>query len=711
MQGVREAVAAVVCGTVVLLVNVALGSLLFTGDMADFAAVGVSMALLSTVVIAVVVGLRSSIPVTIAGLQDGSTVVLALAIGGVSRALGPDIAPADRLASAVAVVIAATFVTGLTSFAVGYLRLGRLLRYMPYPVIGGFLAGTGWLLLTGGVGMVSDGTSPFLSGAGLLRWGPPMVVAAGLLWAMGRWSSPLLLPGTILGVCYVFYAGWLVTGGTADSAMDAGWLLGPFSGDGGLQLPGPWTALGADWGAVLGQAGVLGSLLLVVLVSVVLSAGGLELALDTEVDADRELRATGLANMASALVGGGAGYVYLSVTVLGRTAGGRTRRLPLLVAALAGGFLLLGTQPLAWIPRPALAVVLMLLGFSFLHDWVLQTRSRMPVLEHLVIVAILGVIAVFGFLVGVAVGIALAIVLFAVAASRVDVVRDELTARTQRSLVDRPPSEVRALDAEGDRVLVLLLQGFLFFGTAHAVAERVEARADHELSAVVLDLRRVTGFDSSATFALRKLHRRLQRSGAALVISQASPEALRVLAGEGLSAAEDVVLAEDLDHALEWCEERLLAAAAPGTSDPDLLAAVQLLVPDPGEAAAIAPLLERRTMDAGEAVLRQGEPVPGLHLLLAGQLRVERAGPGGPHRLRLLRPGAVFGEMSLYRDAPASASVVARGDVEVALLRSDVLEALEGERPAVAGILHRALIGVLADRVSEWHRAADVLRR
>ncbi len=48
-----------------------------------------------------------------------------------------------------------TVLTGITFLAIGTFKRGNLIRFVPYPVVGGFLAGTGWLLLKGGVYVAS----------------------------------------------------------------------------------------------------------------------------------------------------------------------------------------------------------------------------------------------------------------------------------------------------------------------------------------------------------------------------------------------------------------------------------------------------------------------------------------------------------------------------------------------------------------------------
>ena len=93
------------------------------------------------------------------------------------------------MATVVAAITLTSLLAGVFFWVLGWLRQGSLVRYIPYPVIGGFLAGTGWLLFQGGLGVMSDASLtlahlPTLFQADLLlRWLPGVVLAVGLLLA------------------------------------------------------------------------------------------------------------------------------------------------------------------------------------------------------------------------------------------------------------------------------------------------------------------------------------------------------------------------------------------------------------------------------------------------------------------------------------------------------------------------------------------------
>ena len=117
--------------------------------------------------------------------------IVALAAAAVAAAAPPD----AQFATVAVVLVLTTLAAGLLFLFLGVFRLTGLVRFLPYPVIGGFLAGTGWLLLIGGIGMMA-GRSPSQAGLGDLLATPTLL----------RW-----LPGVLAGALILFLACLLYT--------------------------------------------------------------------------------------------------------------------------------------------------------------------------------------------------------------------------------------------------------------------------------------------------------------------------------------------------------------------------------------------------------------------------------------------------------------------------------------------------------------------
>jgi len=306
---------------------------------------------------------------------------------------------------------------------------------------------------------------------------------------------------------------------------------------------------------------------------------------------------------------------------------------------------------------------------------------------------------------GLVVGLLLAVVLFAVNYGRIDLVREVAFGTTYRSNVDRPPGELVALQGLVDRVQILRLNGFVFFGTASGFLERIRKRVEAgPIRFLLIDLRRVTGIDSSGVLSFRKVAQLAEASGFELVFSGAPDRVQEQLRHGGVVASDGVVRFEpDLDRGLQRCEDELLEEAGPEA------------VAQPAEGSTGLPphlmaYLERRSVPEGTVLIHQGDPPDDMFVLESGRLRVELTTPeGARRRLSSVRPGVVVGEMALYTGVPRTADVVAETPCVVLGLSRASIERLEVDEPETAAALHRWLATTLAVRLTDSQRAYSAL--
>src|SRR5439155_16087150 len=144
--------------------------------------------------------------------------------------------------------------------------------------------------------------------------------------------------------------------------------------------------------------------------------------------------------------------------------------------------------------------------------------------------------------------------------SRIELIREVGFGSTYRSNVDRPPGERQTLRELAERVQVLRVNGFVFFGTASGLLERIRKRVEAgQLRFLLVDLRRVTGMDSSAVLSFRKVAQLAEANGFELLFSGVPDRAQSQLRRGGVVASDGVVRFEpDLDHGLQHCEDSLL---------------------------------------------------------------------------------------------------------------------------------------------------------
>jgi len=185
MRAIPNLVAALLVTLVTLSYSISYAALIFNGDdLQPHLAAGIHAALMAAWVVALVVALGSSFHFSIAGPDSNATAILALMASGVAaevkhlRGSGADAVPTVLL-----MLAGSALLGGLLVFLIGALRRGRLIRFLPYPVVGGFLAGTGYLVFSGGLKVL---TGSALTWADLLSvpavgWVVAAVVASSLL--------------------------------------------------------------------------------------------------------------------------------------------------------------------------------------------------------------------------------------------------------------------------------------------------------------------------------------------------------------------------------------------------------------------------------------------------------------------------------------------------------------------------------------------------
>ncbi|MGH2578516.1 MAG: SulP family inorganic anion transporter, partial [Actinomycetota bacterium] len=363
-------------------------------------------------------------------------------------------------------------------------RAGNLVRFVPYPVVGGFLAGTGWLLFKGGI-FVAGGVDLHVRTAELLvspvtlkRWVPALAFGVILYVAVRLVKRPLVIP-IVLGIGLVVFAvGMLVTGSSIEAAKHGRWLLGPFES---TRLWQPWTLralTGADWSAVLGQWAGIATAVFVATIAILFNVSGTEVVLHRDLETNRELRDAGVLNVISGALGGIPGYHALSLTALAERMSVSAKVAGLIAAAVPLAAVVFGASVIELIPRMIVGGVLVFLGLAFLVEWVWDKRKVLPPFEYAVVLVILAVIIGRVYLPGVVVGLVLAVVLFAVSYGRIELVREVAFGETYHSNVDRPPADRALLRTMGDRVQILRVNGFLFFGSANGLLERIRRRAE-----------------------------------------------------------------------------------------------------------------------------------------------------------------------------------------------------------------------------------------
>jgi SulP family sulfate permease len=678
------------------------------------------MALFAALMLAGVTALMSSIPGVVSMSQEVAVVTLSVIATSILTTMGGVASDVEILVTLVAVIAISTIVTGLSFFAMGVLRLGRFIRFVPFPVIGGFLAGTGWLIVQGSFGvilnqpMTLDTLPVLLEPSAITKWVPALVFA-GVIWILSiRVRAPLALPIAVVLAVGLFHICIWAFGVSSGTLRETGWLVA-MPASGGLWPPIRIADLAqVNWVTVAQQAPKIASLVVVSAMALLLSVSGLELAYRTDIDLDRELRTAGVANLCSGVGGGMAGFHELSLSVLSIKLNASHRSVGLVVAVVCGIALLLGGTLLEYLPKPVFGSLLLWIGVALLHEWLVEIYPKISRSAYVVILVILVVIATFGFLEGVLVGIIAGMILFVVDYSRIDIIKLELSGRDYHSNVDRPVDLRHTLQAHGDGIVVLRLQGFVFFGTAHRLNERVRALLTDTqrppIRFLLLDFRSVSGLDSSAVIGFNKLAQLAEAQNFTIVLARVPEATRRLMAKGGFRSGphQPIQAFGDLDRALEWCEETLLGEVAPGVvaaERDEITAHLEHALKDRGAAETMVECLDHVIYEAGDHLIRQGDPSADLYFIESGRVSIQLEGQAGSNvRLRTMGPGAIVGEISFYLREPRTTSVIADSHTVAWRLTTESLGHMQEKAPEVASLFHEHVVGVLADRLAETNR-------
>jgi sulfate permease, SulP family len=710
-----DALSAIITTVLSLAYSAGYGAMIFSAGLAPWAVPGMPTALVSCAAVALIISLASGVPFVIGGPDSNTTALLAPLAATVAldvhAAGGSD---AEGLATVLLLIAAASVTTGLLLLALARWKRGNATQYIPFPVIGGFLAGTGLLLVLGAFRVMTDApvsvaTVRIVLQLPWLATVPAFVVGLGLL-VLTRVAAPsrfvIILPSMMLAGIALFYGGLAANGITLEHARRMG-LLFYYEPVTGMRMP--LALLHDAWLRTLfSHAPEVLAIAAVSSMTVLLNMTSIGVTTARDIDFNHEMRAAGIANVVTGMIGGMVGTQSMTRTMTNYRLGVRGRRAGLMSALLSLVVIAACPGLIALLPKPVLVGLQFFIGAGMLIEWLFFAFKRLPWHDYLLIPAIMIIITVYGLLAGVLLGVIAACLLFVVRYGRVNCFRLEFNGRGPRSNVERTVEENRLLDENAHAIYGVALQGFLFFGTAFSILTHMRARIETAQGAstgvrfVLVDFARVHGVDASSTASFMRLRQACARAGAQLVITGLTPKLKALAESTSLSGVHEFA---DLDGGLEWVETQILTGSASArTVASHALNAFHTLD-------AMRAHLETITLAPGAYLCRQADPGDAIYFVDSGRVTVSLAvGEGRALRLRSFGAGTIVGEMAVYTGARRSADVIADEPTVALRLTVATLQRLETDDPVLAARLHKLVARVLAARLvvaNEQIRAAQ----
>jgi sulfate permease, SulP family len=714
----RDLLAGTICSILSVAYCLSYAALIFSGPLKPWLSYGISATFLSAAIAAAVIALRSSLPFAIAGPDTSTSAVTATLAAAMTAQLVAE-GNTNLLPPVLIVIALVTAATGIVLCFLGLSRTGRAIRFIPYPVIGGFLGATGWLMILGAIQVITDQRltlttlSEFSSALMISKLGAGLAIAVTLQVFLSRWTNAFVMPSILVAAILAIHVTLPIVGSSLAEAQAGGWMFRP---QGTTSVVSPWQPAELHtfpWAALPWLAGDLVAVIFVTTISLLLNTTGVEIATRREANIDRELQALGVASLLSSALGGYVSSLSLSRTTLAYAAGATGRLTGLTVAGISAGMLVLDPGFLSYVPKYALGGLLFFAGGQLSYRWLIKSAGRLEPLDFLSLVAIALIIIGWGFIAGVIIGGVICCTMFALSASRVDAVKFSFDGSEFHSSLDRSPAELSILAVYGKELQGMALQGYLFFGTANRLYEKVKAliAGQPHCRFLLFDFRLVIGIDSSATHSFTQIKDAVDEKGVRLVLVNLTPELRRAF--QAIRAHTDsVIVVSDLDHALESCENAIIEVHRPDEAGFSLHSWLADALGSTECADRLSKCCIRLEVQPGEDVARQGAPSESMHFILKGRVGIFVSTDDGREvRVRSLGPHTTIGEMGLMTGRPRSATVRAEVASILYVLPMDAFRNITLQDPTLGQALLRFALETMVERLSVANRTIGALQR
>lgn len=442
-----------------------------------------------------------------------SATIVSVAIaeyGGIENALG--------------VIILTFLLAGFFQIVFGLLKIGKYVKYIPYPVLSGFMTGIGVIIIIFQVFPVLGLSSPVKI----------IEVFANLSNGinLANYTSISVALGTVI-IIYIFPKITKAVPATLIALITISVLCFLFALNTPLigEMP-----IGLPEFKIASLSGLSFTDVTLVLIPAITLAGlGTIDSLLTSVVADnitrtkhnsnKELIGQGIGNMISSLVGGIPGAGATMRTVVNIKSGGQTKVSGIIHSMLLVLIVLGLSKYVAYIPLSALAGVLITVGLSIIDSKGLKNILNIPKSDAFILILVLLLTVFVNLLQAVGIGLVIASVIFMRKAS------DMVENNTSLTKVDKYDREI-AWDDEAklslnklDEVYIKRFNGPLFFGVATKILERINT-IPSDAKVIIFRMKRVQFIDQSGLYAITDVIKEMQRMGIIVVLTMTQPQPL-----------------------------------------------------------------------------------------------------------------------------------------------------------------------------------------
>lgn len=608
--------------------------------------------------------------------------------------------------------------TGIFQALIGLAGGGSLIKYIPYPVISGFLTGSAILMIMSQIKPLSGNVADEAWQA--WRWLPGL--AAGITF-LAMYLTPKYirwLPGTIGGLIVGTIAFHIVAVMHSAPVPEA-WLIGELPKLNKLSYGFSVESVnGLSWNIIIPAALALSVL---AALDTLLTSVIADVTTGERHKANYEMIGQGLGQILSGLAGGMAGAGTTGATVVSVKTGGR-RWAGLMAGVSFVIIILVAGKAVQVLPISVLAGIILFVAVHMIDmDIIAWLKDRHLWQDAVIAVLVIATTVFYDLMVAVGLGVVIAIILFIRSQIKAPVIHRRSTAKNMRSLHRRSAREREILEANGDRIVLYELRGNLFFATADRLYEELMPDLDAP-NFIILHMRRVAQVDLTAIKFLQQIADRLNKNHGVLIFCN-------VHRGIGIGFnIQDVFKMMSLkdqhshvltfngkDEALEYAEDMLLEELGEDTtyiSDVVPLVENELCHDLKGDQlAVIEKLLTEKIIDKGEKLFSAGDAGNDLYLVMTGEIEIRL--PTTTHhykRLASYGPGTHFGELALLKPGERVADAIATHPCKLLALSRNAFTSLSHNHPDIAVRLlmnlaettveHQRWSTAEIQRLSEW---------
>lgn len=675
--------------------------------------------------------------------------IVASLIGGTKKLISAPAAPGAAVLSAFTLKLAAgnhhsvesiflmvilvTLLAGLFQFLFGVLGGGKFIKYIPYPVVAGFLSGVAVLIFLSQLPKVLNLPKGYNLFPDILRFDlwDFNTFLIGVVSIAVMFLAPKLtkvIPPAILALAAGITAYFSLSffNPAMLSVADNHLIIGHIASKGNFlqSLLLPWNGFSKlDFSSL--QIIFVTAMTLSILLSIdtLKTCVILDALTRSRHNSNRTLIGQGTANMLSGVFGGIPGSGCVGPTLVNVNSGGATRLSGILEGLFAlTAFLLLG-KLMMWIPFASLAGILLVVAYRMIDKEIFKLLSqKSTILDFFVVVAVVLTAVISNLLTAAGVGVAFAILLFLRDQIRGHVIKRKLMASQTFSKKTRLPDEIEVLIEKGSNAVIFELQGALFFGTTDQLFNELEPYFS-KCRYIVIDFKRVRSIDFTASRMLKQIAEQINENKGMLVLSSITTnlttgEVLKKYLEEAglLNVAHMYIKTFDvLDDALEWIEDKNLEEAnmAAGIEDKPLdISEFDLffgLTPD--EISVLRRCAREKKFADGEKIFSKDDDGGEMFFIRKGQVKIMLPLSGGNvyHHISTFPKGNFFGDMAFLDNEPRSADAVAEGNVEVYVMSRDDFNKITATDPKLAATVFERLAYVLAVRLRHTNMEMQAL--